>query len=289
MRPSYLGVLALTIVLCSCTGSGSGSGSGGTTPFVAGKWSITLEPSIPGQLANLDINFTQAGDTISSDKKNTTDNMICPGSGNPLDRVNSSMGTVRGNQFNLVFTVNGETITMSGTISPAGVGVSGNFTSSGGPCLNGDSGTFNAELIPPATGMYTGTMTSITGVVSGVTATLTEDANFNVTATMMVTSNTCLSSLATGPSNLGLSVGDLTGFTVTDGTNSVNFIGRIGQVNNSPTEFAGNWFATGDCMIQGSIQMQTGVATSSSTSAKSKIPPFMLERLKSMLAARREQ
>lgn len=283
MRRSCLGVLALAIVLSGCTGSGSGSTA---SQFVAGKWGIRLVPRFPSQLADLDMNLTLAGDTISSDSKNTTDNMTCGGV-NLLNHADSTMGTVKGNQFNLAFTINSETITMTGTISPAGEGVSGNFTSSGGPCLNGGSGTFNADLSPTVTGMYTGTMTSLANVVSGVTATLTEDANFNVTATMMVTSNTCFSALATEPSNLGLSVGDLTGFTVTDGTNSVNFIGRIGQVNNTPIEFAGNWFATGDCMIQGSIQMQTGVAASSSASAKSKIPPFMVERLKAMLTARR--
>lgn len=293
MRRSCLGTLALIIVFSGCGGSGSGGGNT-FSPFFTGKWTATIVSPTQGQLANLDMNLAQTGDAISSDSVNTIDNLNCDG--NISTHEDSTTGTVNGNQFNLVFSVNGESIALTGTVVAGGKSVSGTFTSGGGPCLNGEGGTFTAAFIPPVSGMYTGTMTSTANVTSGVTAMLSEDANFNVSASVVVTNNTCFSSLATTAPNFGMSIGDSTVFDVTDGTNEVDFIGRILQVDSSLSGIAGFWEVTGNCATEGNFQLTfaTGGAMrvpdpGGASAAESKISPLMVERLKALLAARREK
>jgi hypothetical protein len=291
MRRSCLGIVALLIVLGGCGGS---SGTHTTfSPFFTGKWTATIVSPAQGQLANLDMNLAQNGEAISSDSLNTIDNLNCPDN---LTHMDSTTGTVNGSQFNLVFSVNSESITLTGTIVAGGKSIFGNFTSGGGPCLNGASGTFAAAFIPPVTGTYTGTLTSVSNVVSNATAMLSEDANFNVSASVVVTNNTCISSLSTVAPDFGMSIGDLTVFDVADGTTSVDFIGRILQVGSSLSGFAGNWIASGDCATEGVFQLTFGTAgamhvpeVNSATTAKSEIPPLIVERRKALLAARREK
>jgi hypothetical protein len=289
MRRSCLGIVALLIVLSSCGGS---SGTHTTfSPFFTGKWTATIVSPTQGQLANLDMNLAQTGDAISSDSLNTIDNLNCDG--NISTHMDSTTGTVNGNQFNLVFSVDGEAITLTGTIVAGGKSIFGNFTSGGGPCLNGTGGTFTAAFIPPVTGTYTGTLTSVSNVVSNATAMLSEDANFNVSASVVVTNNTCFSSLSTVAPAFGMSIGDQTVFKVTDGTTSVDFVGRILQVGSSLSGFAGAWIASGNCTTVGNFQLTFGTAgamnvpdANSATNAKSEIPPFMVDRLKALLARR---
>lgn len=287
-----LGISALIIAFSGC------GGSGGThtmfSPFFTGKWTATIVSPNQGQLANLDMNLAQTGDAISSDSLNTIDNLNCDL--NLSTRMDSTSGTVIGNQFNLVFSVNTESITLTGTIAAGGKTIFGNFTSGGGPCLNGTGGSFTAAFIPPITGTYTGTLTSVSNVVSNATAMLSEDANFNVSASVVVTNNTCFSSLSTTAPNFGMSIGDLTVFDVTDGTTDVDFIGRILQVGSSLSGYAGAWIASGNCTTVGAFQLTFGTAgamhvpdATGATSAKSEIPPYMVERLKTLLAARREK
>lgn len=300
MRRSCLGILVLIILLSSCTGSGGSHTM--FSPFFTGKWTATIVSPTQGQLANLDMNLAQTGDAISSDSLNTIDNLDCDG--NISTHEDSTTGTVNGNQFNLVFSVNAETITLTGTVVAGGKSVSGNFTSGGGPCLNGEGGTFTAAFIPPVTGMYTGTLNSVSNVVSNATAMLSEDANFNVSASVVVTNNTCFSSLATVAPDFGMSIGDSTIFDVTDGTNEIDFIGRILQVDSSLSGIAGFWEVTGTCPTDGNFQLTfgtggamrapdaSGASTTASTAestAESKISPLMVERLKALLAARREK
>lgn len=289
MRRSCPGIVVLLIVLSGCGGS---SGTHSTpSPFVAGKWTATIVSPTQGQLANLDMNLAQTGDTISSDSLNTIDNLNCP---NNLTHMDSTTGTVTGNQFVLVFSVTGESITLTGTVATGGQTVVGTFTSGGGPCLDGTGGSFTAAFIPVATGTFTGTLTSVSNVVSNATAMLSEDPDFNVSASVVVTNNTCFSSLSTTAPNFGMSIGSLTVFDVTDGTTNVDFIGRILQIGSSLSGFAGGWAASGNCTTEGVFQLTFGTAgamhvpdANGATTAKSEIPPYMVERLKALLAARR--
>lgn len=290
MRRSLL-ILALIIAFTGCGGS---SGMHSTpSQFVAGKWTANIFSPTQAQLANLDMNLAQTGETISSDSLNTIDNLNCPDN---LAHMDSTTGTVTGNQFNLVFSVSGESITLTGTVATGGKTVFGNFTSGGGPCLNGTGGTFTAAFIPSATGTYTGTLTSVSNVVSNATAMLSEDANFNVSASVVVTNNTCFSTLATVAPDFGMSIGSLTVFNATDGTTDVDFIGRILQIGSSLSGFNGNWITSGNCATEGVFQLTFGTAgamhvpdANGATSAKSELPPYMVERLKTLLAARREK
>jgi hypothetical protein len=296
MRRSCLGIVALIILLSSCGGSGGSHTM--FSPFFPGKWTATIVSSTQGQLANLDMNLMQTADAISSNSLNTIDNLDCDG--NISTHMDSTTGTVNGNQFNLVFSVNGEFIALTGTVVAGGKSISGNFTSGGGPCLNGTNGTFTAAFIPPVTGTYTGTLTSVSNVVSNATAMLSEDANFNVSASVVVTNNTCFSSLATIAPDFGMSIGDSTVFDVTDGTNEIDFTGRILQVGSSLSGVAGFWEITGNCPTSGVFQLAFGTtgamhapdvngASAVAPTTESKISPLMVERLKALLAARREK
>jgi hypothetical protein len=244
--------LGLTILLAGCA-SGSGSsggagGGGGSSPFVSGKWTVTTFSSLGFQASpvEFDMNLTQSGSMISSNNDNTVDNAACAGT-----HVDSSTGTVTGNQFNLVLSVNSETITLTGTISADGksiVAESGTFTSSpGGPCLNGEHGGIIANYVPPFSGSFTGTIQVESVPISPVVATLSENQSFDVSGSMTVTGNPCFSALATARSNPGKSIGSLTSFEMTDGTNVVDFMGTILVVQGPPDEYEAHFNVIAGC------------------------------------------
>jgi hypothetical protein len=136
-RRSFSATLAvvLTVLLASCGGNGSNGGGGGSsTTFVPGKWSATLYSGSGLLFANtveLDLDLVQSGNTISSDSGHSVDSATCSGM-----HVDSSTGTVSGNQFRLVFTIDSERITLTGTLSADGKSITeGKFTSSAVPAL----------------------------------------------------------------------------------------------------------------------------------------------------------
>jgi hypothetical protein len=100
---SAIFAVCLTTLLVGCGGSSGNGGnvnSGGGSVFVTGKWTLTAFEIIPNEFApavEFDMNFKQSGNTISSDSDNTVDNAICGGT-----HVDSSAGTVMGNQFKLL-------------------------------------------------------------------------------------------------------------------------------------------------------------------------------------------
>jgi hypothetical protein len=295
--------LCLTILLAGCSsssGSSGGASGGGSSPFVPGKWTVTTFSSL-GFLASpveFDLNLAQSGNTISSNSENTVDNAACAGM-----HVDTSTGTVTGNQFNLVLDVNSETITVTGTLSADGksiVAESGAFTSSpGGPCLNGEHGGIIANFVPPFTGTLTGTM-QVFNVLGepGVTAMFTEDPSFSLSGSMIVINDPCFSTLATKPDNPGISIGSLSSFEMTDGTNIVDFVGHILTAGSTLTfEYDANWSVTAGCTEEsgvitldpGTLQAAASVSAASiSKASASTINPVLVERFKALLAARHE-
>ena len=113
--------ISLAFIFAGCGSSGGGGttsgGSGGSNSvFVPGRWTLTVDGPLGFSPIEFDMNFTQSGSTISSDSDNTVDNSSpCGGM-----HVDSSMGTVSGDQFQLLLTINSETVTLNGTLSPDG-------------------------------------------------------------------------------------------------------------------------------------------------------------------------
>jgi len=294
--------ISLALILAGC-GSSGGSGSGGSggtsSVFVPGRWTLTVDGPLGFSPIEFDMNLTQSGSTISSDSDNTVDNSSpCGGM-----HVDSSTGTVSGDQFQLLLTINSETVTLNGTLSPDGksVGIeSSHFTSkSGGPCFNGVSGGFSANFIPPFTGFFTGTIqvNPVLGAPS-VTAMFTQGANFSLSGSMMVTNDPCFSSLATSPSKPGISIGSLSSFEMTDGVNVIDVTGRTltgGAIIG--LEFDASFTVIAGCTeeVNGELTLdptgQAAVAMASASTHKSAafvINPALLERLKEISASRHD-
>jgi hypothetical protein len=75
--------------------------------------------------------------------------------------IASVTGTVNGQTVTLVFNEGGTTLSLNGTISSDNTTMSGNYEGLGGGCFTtATTGTWNALLIPPLTGNFTGTITN---------------------------------------------------------------------------------------------------------------------------------
>jgi hypothetical protein len=299
MKNLFSAALALvfTILLTSC-GGGSSSGGASSTTFVPGKWRATLYSGHGLLFANtveLDMDLLQSGGTISSDSGHSIDSAFCAGM-----HVDSSSGTVSGDKFNLVFKIDVETITLEGTLSADGKSITnGKFTSSGGSCIDGPPISFSAGTAPSLSGPFAGTIQIDPLGAPGVTATLAEDANFNVTGSMLVTGDPCFSSLANAPDNPGISIGDLSSFEMTDGTNTLDFVGNILQTPNLPNFYQANVTITAGCTEEsgGLLEMNFGTippdvspsGTRRAGISTQKINPLLVERMKALMAARSHQ
>lgn len=290
--------IALIVLLTSCGGGSNGGGSAPGGAFVPGKWTFSLFPSTSnlfGPTAELDVDLTQSGSTISSTTDTSIDNVSCAGM-----HLDSSTGTASEGKIKLVFKIDSETITLEAGLDPDGKSVNevnlGKFSASEGPCLGGQHGVFSGNLIPSLTGTSTGTM--LLGGLNtepGVTATLAEDPNFNVSGSMVVTDDPCFSSLAIAPANPGIAIGSLFSFEMTDGVNTVDFVGQLTEVSpgietssqvnvvSGCTEQSGEMTLTQDA--DSAATMRVPVATGK---AAPKISPLLVERMKALLAARRQ-
>jgi hypothetical protein len=239
------------------------------------------------------MDLVQSGNTISSDSGHTVDSSNCTGM-----HVDSSTGTVSGDKFRLVFSIDSDTLTLDGTLGADGQSITnGKFTSSGGTCISGAPLSFSAGTAPPLTGPFAGTIQIDPLGAPGVTATMAEDANFNVTGSMTVTDDPCFSSLATKPDNPGISIGELSSFEMTDGTNVLDFVGKILQAPNLPSLYQANVTITAGCTEEsgGLLEMNFGtippvlaLPARRSGIGTHKINPLLAERMKALLAARRQ-
>jgi hypothetical protein len=288
---SLLG-LSLLMLTSSCGGGGGSASGGSSTTFVPGKWSATLFSASGGLLANeaeLDLDLVQSGNTISSDSGHTVDSSNCTGT-----HVDSSAGTVSGNNFKLVVTIDSDAITLTGTLSADGQSITyGKFTSSG-TCISGAPISFSASFIPPLSGPFAGDMQIDPIGVPGVTATLTEDSSFSVTGSMTVTNDPCFSSLAIAGGNPGISVGDLSSFEMTDGANILDFVGKIEEAPALPNQYDAGFSVTSGCTEEsGVLQMNFGTTppvlvreANRSGIAKHRINPLLIERMKALAGLR---
>lgn len=303
MQRSFSAAILITMAILAAglfagCGGGSNSGGGGSSVFVPGKWTVTVFSGTGQLFANtieLDMNLLQSGGTISSDSNNSIDSGSCTGM-----HVDSSAGTVSGDKFKLVFMIDSEAITLDGTLSADGKSItSGHVSDPNGNCVVGPPISFNAAFVPPLIGTLTGTLADTgSGTTAHVIATLVEDpTDFNLTGTMNITGDPCLSQIAIAADNPGLSIGSASSFEMTDGTNVVDFIGSLLPGTSAAFEFDGDWNVTSGCTEEfGMITLDpndpAAMASGTSRPARAsthKINPLLVERMKNLMAARRAQ
>jgi hypothetical protein len=297
---STISAMTVVVLLTSC-GGGSGGGGGATSTFVRGKWSFSLFSSSSnmfGPAAELDMNLNQSGGTISSDNLGSIDSVSCAGM-----HLDSSTGTVSGDKINLVFSIDSEKITLNATLAPGGTAVGdanlGSWSADDGPCLGRQHGIFTAGMIPSLTGTSTG-MLSLANInsVPSVTAMLAEDQNFNISGSMAVTDDPCFSSLAILPTNLGMSIGSLSSFEMTDGTNVADVTGQLFMESPPPSFFDAQFSVVSGCTEEfGGLRLNINGDAPAAMQARTpstgnvtapKINPLLVERMKALLAARRQ-
>ena len=184
-----------------------------TMPNLAGMWDLRLSNTTnppAGQVGETEFTFDVDLQTISATAEalsnsglqdNTFSNSACVASGtgnNVTMSASSSSGTSVTFQ---IFVDNGESYSMTGTLSADGVTVTGTnvqYNSTGTDCGANDVGSgFTATLYKPATGTYAGSFTpDSTGEAFNATLVLIEDGNFNLTGTLTGTGNSCFASLS---------------------------------------------------------------------------------------------
>jgi hypothetical protein len=122
----------------------------------------------------------------------TFTNSNCSASGQPvaMTMTSSLLGPT------IVITLDSsQTVQFSSLVTTAST-ITGTFTTSGGGCTNGDSGTFSATMFGALSGAYSGSIESyaLTNPVN-VTISLATDSNWNVTGTVVATNKTCFASM----------------------------------------------------------------------------------------------
>jgi hypothetical protein len=199
--------LAVFLLILTACGGGTNSPIATSGPL-NGNWQLDLLQEEPRPATPLSVSgFVQQSrtDALTGSVALPTDPDYdnCGGVG-PLD------GTISGQ--NVSFTVNqaGTILDFTGTISPDNTSMSGDYQAPGGGCFTTPTtGTWNAFLIPPISGSFTGTlansayMSLLTGVTPpapvSIAGTLTQSANVgsssaSVTGTITAVGYPCFSS-----------------------------------------------------------------------------------------------
>jgi subtilase family serine protease len=229
-----------------------------SVPNLGGMWDLRLSNTAnppPGQMGETEFTFDVVVQSSSASTEalsnngfqdHTFTNSICsaPGTGNDV--------TMSAN-FSLTSTVtfqisvdNGESYSMTGTLSSDGTTVTGTsvkYNAGSQNCGKNDvSSGFTAILYKPATGTYVGSFTPDAGGTSFTsTIVLVEDANYNLTGTVTSTGNTCFANLTiNGKTDPSLASGDVLDFFGTDGQgNLAGFIANAGGSSNTAGDT--NW------------------------------------------------
>jgi hypothetical protein len=173
-------------------------------------------------------NATSKSATIVAVVPNSFTNSSCSASGQPAALAVSYSN----NKIDVVMTLdNGEQVTFDGNGSGTSSQFSGKFNSTGGGCMQADSGKFTATLYQPLQGSFSGTIESYaqTNTVN-VTMNLSVDSNFNVTGSVLSSNKACMANLtingtaaqAFGPS---IASGDVEVIYASD--NSGNVVGFV--------------------------------------------------------------
>jgi hypothetical protein len=183
-------IVSLMLLMWGC-GSGGNSNNGPMLTLTAGNWLVNMVSTTnPGARSGGGTSLSQTGTTVTGIM-----HLVSPPCFTVFNDI-SVNATVNGSTLQLnASTVTGQTISVTATGSATSL--SGSYTLGGTACPQ-DQGTFSAVLVPPATGTWHGTLTSATGPVTEVTATLTQSGpdthGFFLVSGAMSFSGSCLSS-----------------------------------------------------------------------------------------------
>jgi subtilase family serine protease len=223
-----------------------------SNPNLKGMWDLRLSNTAnppPGQVGETEFTFDviiqssgSSTETLSNNgfQDHAFTNSICSATGTGYNVTMSA-------NFSLVSTVtfqisvdNGESYSMTGTLSSDGATVTGtNVTYNAGSqnCGKNDVGSgFTATLYKPATGTYVGSFTPDAGGQAFTsTLVLVEDANYNLTGTVTSIGNTCFANLAVnGKTDPSLAAGDILDFFGTDAQGDIaGFLANAGGTANN--------------------------------------------------------
>ena len=156
------------LIMTACGGSNS-------TPLptgqLSGNWQLSLFQEYPAPRTALSVSgfLTESNDALTGSVEgptivNSSGTVTCGGTAQVT-------GTINGQSVAFTENLGGTTYSFSGTISSNNQSMSGDYQAQGGACFtSATTGTWNAFLIPPLNGNFTGTftgsnyMTLLTGV-----------------------------------------------------------------------------------------------------------------------------
>jgi hypothetical protein len=221
-------------------------------PNLAGMWDLRLSNTAnppPGQVGETEFTF----DVIIQSSGSSTETLSNNGFQDHAFAFSGCSATGIGNNVTMTATSgaittvtfqisvdNGESYSMTGTLSPDGTTVTGTnvqFNAGSQNCGKNDVGSsFTAILYKPATGTYVGSFTPDAGGKPFTsTIVLVEDANFNLTGTITSAGDPCFSNLAVnGTTDPSLATGDVLEFYGTDAQGDIaGFIANAGGTPNN--------------------------------------------------------
>ena len=221
LHPSDIAlVVALVFGVCGCGGSATYSSP--TAPpsvqnaVISGQYNVALSSTNGRGKTAIYTDFTQTGSAFTG----TADTLVCPS--NDLSQCKGDdgsitpSGTISGVKINLLISfpaaAGDDSVTMAGT--EAGTSLSGSYTDG-----LGDTGTWTGSSVATLTGSYSGTFNSSSNpfpIDANIVINLTQDDNFNLTGTAMITSSPCINSLSLSGKAIGQA------FSLTDVLNKVH-------------------------------------------------------------------
>ena len=229
-----------------------------STPNLAGMWDIRLSNTAnppPGQVDETQFTFDVIVQSSGASSEALSNNgfqdhaftsSICSATGTGY---NATMAATFGPASTVTFQIsvdNGESYSMTGTLSADGTTVTGTgvkYNAGSLNCGKNDNGSgFTAILYKPATGTYVGSFTPDAGGKAFTsTIVLVEDANYNLTGTVTSTGNPCFANLTiNGKTDPSIASGDVLDFFATDVQGDLaGFIAMAGGPSNNAGDT--NW------------------------------------------------
>jgi subtilase family serine protease len=216
-------------------------------PNLSGMWDLRISNSAnppAGQVGESEFTFdvdiqgsTRTTESLSNNglQDRAFTNSACSAVGSNFNvTMNGDFATSPTASFQ-IFVDNGESYSMTGTLSPDGTSATGasvQYNAASQDCGKNDVGSaFTAILLKPASGTYTGSFTpDAAGQAFDATIILNEDGNFNLTGTLTGSGNACFSNLTIN-SNISPSIasGDVLEFFGTDSQgNQAGFVANAG-------------------------------------------------------------
>ena len=218
-----------------------------SVPNLGGMWDLRLSNTAnppPGQIGETEFTFDVVVQSSGASTEALWNNgfqdhaftsSICSASGTGNNVTMSANFSLTSTVTFQISVDNGESYSMTGTLSPDGTTVTGTnvkYNAGSQNCGKNDVGSgFTAILYKPATGTYVGSFTPDAGGQAFTsTIVLVEDANYNLTGAITSIGNTCLANLAVnGKTNPSLASGDVLDFAGTDAQGDIaGFIANAG-------------------------------------------------------------